>query len=51
MPSIIKQVHALATLDDMPQGLKIKNNENNIIFDLAWIAWVDYDEENIEDDE
>ena len=49
-PSIIKQVHALAALDNMPQGLKISNRANNIIFDSAWIAGVDYDEEDFDDE-
>jgi hypothetical protein len=49
-PSIIKQVHALAVLDDMPLGLKITNRANNVIFDTAWIAGVDYDEEEFDDD-
>jgi hypothetical protein len=40
-PSIIKQVHALAVLDEMPEGLKITNRANNVIFDTAWIAGVD----------
>ena len=50
-PSIINQVHALAVLDGMPEGLKIKNRTNNIIFDSAWIAGVDYDEEEFNDDD
>jgi hypothetical protein len=33
----------------MPNGLKIKNIVNNIRYDHAWIAGVDY--ENDEDDE
>jgi hypothetical protein len=49
-PSIINQVHALAVLDDMPKGLKIKNRANNVIFDSAWIAGVDYDEEEFADE-
>ena len=44
-------MHALATLDNMPLGLKIKNRANHIIFDSAWIAGVDYDEEEFEDEE
>ena len=43
MSSIIKQVHALATLDNMAQELKITNKENNLIFDYDWIAGVNYD--------
>jgi hypothetical protein len=48
---IIKQVHALAVLDKMPYGLKITNRANRVIFDSAWIAGVDYDEEQFEDEE
>ena len=43
-------MHALAILDGMPEGLKIKNRADNIIFDSAWIAGVDYDEEEFNDD-
>jgi hypothetical protein len=50
-PSIIKQVHALAVLDEMPEGLKITNRANNVIFDTAWIAGVDYDKQEFDDDE
>ena len=42
--SILKQVYTLATLDDMPQELKITNKVNNLIFDSAWISGVNYDE-------
>jgi hypothetical protein len=48
--SIIKQVHALAELDEMPRGLKITNRANQVIFNSAWIAGVDYDEELFDDD-
>jgi hypothetical protein len=50
-PGIIKQVHALAKIDEMPEGLKIKNRANHIIFDSAWIAGVEYDEEQFDDGE
>jgi hypothetical protein len=49
-PSIIKQVHALAELDKMPRGLKTTNRANQVIFNSAWIAGVDYDEELFDDD-
>jgi hypothetical protein len=49
-PSIIKQVHVLAELDDTPRGLKITNRANQVIFHSAWIAGVDYDEESFDDD-
>jgi hypothetical protein len=49
-PSIIKQVHALAELDDMQRGLKITNRANQVIFNSAWIAGVDYDEELFDND-
>jgi Ran GTPase-activating protein (RanGAP) involved in mRNA processing and transport len=50
-PSIIKQVHALAELDKMPAGLKITDRANHMIFDSAWIAGVDYDEDLFDDDD
>jgi hypothetical protein len=50
-PSIINQVNALAVLDDMPKGLKIQNRANNVIFDSALIAGVDYDEEEFNDED
>ena len=34
----------------MPEGLKITNKANNIIFYSDWIAGVHYDEENFDDD-
>jgi hypothetical protein len=50
-PSIIKQVHALAVLDEMPEGLKIPDRAKNVIFDTAWITGVDYDKQEFDDDE
>ena len=44
-------MHALATLDDMPQGIKITNKENKVILYSVWISGVDYDEENFYDNE
>jgi hypothetical protein len=45
-------VHKLAELDGMPKGLKIANRgANQIIFDSAWIAGVDYDEELFNDED
>jgi hypothetical protein len=38
-------VHKLADLNGMPKGLKIANRANQILFDSAWIAGVDYDDE------
>jgi hypothetical protein len=49
-PNAIKQMHALAVLDDMPLGLKITNRANNVTFNTAWIAGVDHDEEEFEDE-
>jgi hypothetical protein len=34
----------------MPRGLKITNRANQVIFNSAWIAGVDYDEELFDDD-
>ena len=50
-PSIIKQVHALAELEEMPKGLKITNRANQVIFNSAWIAGVDYDEDLFDDED
>eukprot|EP00957_Ditylum_brightwellii_P186668 14212917-Ditylum_brightwellii.AAC.1 len=44
-PAIIKQVNKLAALDKMPNGLKIANKANNILFNSTQIAGVDYDEQ------
>jgi hypothetical protein len=40
-PAIIKQVDRIAKMDGMPKGLKITNH--------AWIEGVEYDEDEIED--
>jgi cobalamin biosynthesis protein CobT len=50
-PSIVKQVHALAELEEMPKGLKISSQANQVIFDSAWIAGVDYDEDLFDDED
>jgi hypothetical protein len=43
-------VHQLSEIDEMPKGLKIANRADLILFDSAWIAGVDYDEELFDDD-
>ena len=40
--AIIKQVNDIAKLENMPLGLKIKSKTNNLFYDHAWIAGVDY---------
>jgi hypothetical protein len=50
-PAIIKQVHALAEQDRMPKGLKITNRTGQILFDSAWLAGVDYDEEEFDNED
>lgn len=42
-PAIIYQVHLLADRDEMPDGLKIKNKTGALLYDSAWIAGVDID--------
>jgi hypothetical protein len=42
-------VHCLAALDHVPKGLKIANRANQVLFDSAWIAGVDYDDELFND--
>jgi hypothetical protein len=46
-PSVIKMVHQLAENDGMPKGLKIANR-THILFNSAWIAGVDYEEEEFD---
>ena len=54
-PSVIKQVHEIAKRDNMPEGLKIQNRTNVVLFDASWTAGVDYDndlfEEQVEDED
>ena len=50
-PAIIKQVHQLAEHDGMPKGLKITNRVGHVLFDNAWIAGVDYAEEEFDDED
>ena len=49
-PAIINQVHKLAELDEIPKGLKIMNKTDEIIFDSTWIAVVDFDEYQFQDE-
>ena len=44
-PSVIEMVHAMAVKDKIPDGLKVKNRANAIIFDASLTAGVDYNEE------
>jgi len=48
-PSVIKQVHKIAAQEGMPLGLKITNRYDNVLFDAAWLAGVDYDEQEFQD--
>ena len=49
-PSVLKQVSAIAQMEGMPKGIKIKNRNNNILFDSSLTAGVDYDEEQFDDE-
>ena len=49
-PSIIKQVHKIASDEGMPQGLKVTNRTGITLFDSAWIAGVDYENEEFDDE-
>ena len=46
--SVIDAVHSLAERDHMPAGLKIHSKTQILLWDSAWIAGVDYDEETFE---
>ena len=48
-PGIIQQVHLLAEQHSQPQGLKITNKTRRLLYDHAWIAGVDYNEDKFED--
>jgi hypothetical protein len=50
-PTVLKQVHRLAEMDDMPQGLKITNHTGQVLYDSTWIAGVDYDEDQFNDED
>eukprot|EP00957_Ditylum_brightwellii_P061531 4669037-Ditylum_brightwellii.AAC.1 len=50
-PSITKQVHALAEMDNMPKGLKIQNRTGVTLFNSSWTAGVDFDEEQFNNDD
>jgi hypothetical protein len=49
-PAVITQVNLLAEQDGMPQGLKIASRTGQILYDSAWIAGVDYREDEDEDE-
>ena len=51
MPAILKMVHRIAATDGMPKGLKISNRTSQVLYDSTWIAGVDFDEEEFEDEE
>jgi hypothetical protein len=50
-PAVIKQVHTLAIQEQMPPGLKIANRTGQLFYDSAWIAGVDYDPDQFEEEE
>jgi len=49
-PAVIKLVHEIAKKENMPKGLKIMNRKNVILFDTAWTAGVEYDEQGFDED-
>ena len=51
---VINQIRTIATQEGMPEGLKIINKYDIVLYDSAWIAGVDYEaneEESDSDDE
>jgi hypothetical protein len=48
-PVIIKQVECIAKMDGMPKGLKITKCTDQVLYNSAWIAGVEYDEDELED--
>ena len=49
--AIINMVHHLASIDGMPKGLKITNHTGQLLYNSTWLAGVDYDEEQFEDED
>ena len=47
---MIKQVHAIGQMENMPKGLKIKNRNNNVLFDASLTAGLDYDGDQFEEE-
>ena len=47
--TVIKTVEALAKADGM-KGLKIRSRTGEILYDSAWIAGVDYEEDAADED-
>jgi hypothetical protein len=50
-PAVIQRVHAIADEEEMPNGLKIVSKDGTILYDSAWIAGVDYDDEAFDDED
>jgi hypothetical protein len=48
--NIIELIHTMADNDDMKDGLKIETKSGLILYDSAWIAGVDYEENDEEND-
>jgi hypothetical protein len=49
--NIIKQVNDIAIIESMPSGLKINSRTNATLYDSAWIAGVDYHQDQDQDQE
>jgi hypothetical protein len=47
--AVIKQVHTLAEQEGMPEGLKIENRTSQLFYDAGWLARVDCNEEEFDD--
>lgn len=48
-PSTTIKVHKIAEVGNIPKGWKINNWYNEVLFDSAWTAGVDYDEDLLDD--
>ena len=48
--SVIQQVHALARMDGIPRGLKIKNKTGLVLYDASKTAGVIYVQDTDKDD-
>ena len=50
-PAVMRQVHTIATTERMPPGLKIENKQGQLLYNSAWLAGVDYDQQQFNDDD
>ena len=51
IPTIINQLHTISDMYSIPSGIKIANRTGRILYDSAYIAGVDYSEDDDDENE